>query len=462
LERIGNALVSYSIYLQQMVFPARLAVPYPLPPGGTPFWKAGLALCLLAGATWGVFVCRKKRPYLFVGWLWYVGMLVPVIGLIQISYYAHADRYTYLPGIGMAIAGTWAVADWSAGWKYRRLIVGGLMVTAIATLAVCGHIQTSYWKDNPTLWARALACTSDNAVALNNMGTFLVKHGKLEDAIVDFKKSLQIMPQFADAMNNLGKALALQGADDEAIGFYQKALEIKPDFLNARLNLGNLLLKHGRLDEAAAQFRSALEIQPDAEEAQYNLGKALLLKGDYDGAVACFQKMAPLSPVPLERWQSLAKHFEEEEDWKAVAACYRQAIKINPRSAESWVSLAKAFYRNGDFAAAIDSLQQALDANPDEASIQSNLALLLATAPDPSLRNSKKAVALAARANQLSGGANPLMLHTLAAAYAADGNYRLAADTARHALELAVAQKQDAQAAVLRQELDLYEAGGKP
>ncbi len=178
LERIGNALVSYVIYLRQMVFPEDLAIPYLYPPNGLAAWKVCLAFVVLAGVTAGVVACWKKRPYLLVGWLWYLGMLVPAIGLVQISYYAHADRYTYLPGIGLAMAGTWAVADWSAGWKYRRVALGGVMIVVVGAIIGLSHVQTSYWRDSESLWTRVLICAPDNCVAHSCLGSALFGRGE--------------------------------------------------------------------------------------------------------------------------------------------------------------------------------------------------------------------------------------------------------------------------------------------
>jgi tetratricopeptide (TPR) repeat protein len=462
-DRLGNALVAYVVYLGQMVCPAGLATPYGRPLNGQPVWKVCLAFLLLAAISAGVVVWRKRRPYLLAGWLWYLGMLLPVIGVVQITTAAaHADRYTYLPGIGLALAATWAVADWSTGWKHRRLVLGGLMLAVIGSLAVCAHIQTSYWKDSASLWTRALACTSDNFVALNNQGTALVQQGKLEEAIAHFKKSLEIAPSNAEALNNLGNALAMQGADDAAIAQYEKALAIRPGYNSAHYNLGNMLLKHGRLDEAIAHFKKSLEIAPEHAESLNGLGYALVLKGDLNGAMACFEKAAALSLDPLARWCSLGDGFLQKGVWEAAIACYQQAIKINPRSADVCANLGMALYRKGQTKEAIDCLQQALEINPSQLYAQNNLALLLATAPEPSLRNAARAVALATQASQLSGGGNPVILHTLAVAYAADGNYSLAADTARRALALAAAQKKDALAATLQQEIKLYEAKTPP
>ena len=530
LARTGNALVSYAVYLRQMVFPAGLAIAYPNPPGGQPMAKVCLALVVIAALSALAVACRKKRPYLLVGWLWFVGMLVPVIGLIQISAdVAHSDRYTYLPGIGLAIAGTWGATDLSSVWKLPRWVSAVLMMAAIGALALCGHIQTSYWKDSQSLWTRSLACTSGNFAAHVGLGGFFRVHGRLDEAIVQYREALEITPDdvetlnnlgnvlamkgedqaaiaqfhralaiqpgFADTyvnlgnvlthgrpdeaialgrkaleiapnnakiLNNLGKALAIKGADDAAIAQYQKALEIQPDYADVHFNLGNRLLKQGKLDEAAAHFRKAVEINPADADARNNLGRVLLLKGDGDGAMACFQQTTAMSPDPEAKWRSLGNGFLQQEYLQEAILCYRQAIKINPRSADACANLGMAFLKKGETNQAIDSWQQALAIAPNRLSVQNNLAWLLATASDTSLRNGAKAIALAIQADKLSGGGNPLILHTLAAAYAEQGSYGLAAATARRALALAVEQKMDALAAMLQTDIKLYEAKTPP
>jgi len=424
-ERVGNALVSYVTYLRQMVFPAGLANPYPFPHNGPPAWEVCLAAVGLAGVTAGVVACRKKRPFLLVGWLWYLGMLVPVSGIIQISYYAHADRYTYLPEIGLALAATWAAADGSAGWKHRRAALGGLMMAVMGALAVCAHIQTSYWKDSQSLWTRALACTSGNYVALHNLGALFLNQGKLDQAGEQFQASLKIAPDNPEALNNLANVLAMQGAGQAAIAQYQKALQIQPLYADAHYNLGNVLRKQGKLDEAVAQYRAALEIAPDHADARNNLGIALAMKGADQAAIAQYQK----------------------------------ALEIQPRHAEARFNLGNVLLQQGKVDEAIAQYRQALEIKPDDLGALNNLAWLLATAPAPSLRNGAEAVALATKAGQLSGGANPAVLRTLAAAYAEAGRFDQATATARKALAEAQAQSNDSLAGALREQIQLYEAG---
>jgi len=422
--RMGNAWISCVVYLRQMVWPTGLAVFYPFPEKGAPFWEISLAILLLAVITAGVLAYWRTRPWLWVGWFWYLGMLVPVIGIVGAGDFAHADRNTCLPQIGLYILLTWAVADGSAGWKHRRLVLGGLMIAVVGALIICARIQTSYWRDSESLWNRALDCNSDNGVARINLGNAYYAKGDWEAAGAQYRKALEIKPDDAEARNDLGVVLVVKGEPEAAIAQFRKALEIQPHYAEARLHLGNTLFAKGDQEEAIAQFRRALEIQPDFAEARLNLGNALLTKGAREEAI--------------------------EQ--------YRFAVKIKPDFAEALSNLGAALFMQGQTREALDAWQKSLEIKPGQLAVQSQLAWLLATAPDASLRNGAKAVTLAAQASQWSGGGNPAILRTLAAAYAEEGNYGQAAATARRALELAVQQKQDALAAALQNEIKLYQA----
>jgi hypothetical protein len=185
--RIYNAVVSYVIYLGKMVYPARLAVFYPYSASEMLAWKAGLGMVLLAGICIAFFWLRHKRPYLLVGWLWYLGMLVPVIGLMQVAGHARADRYTYLPQIGIYIIVAWGVGNLLRSWRYRRQVFGIAASIVIAALMACASIQTSYWRNSESLWTHALACTSRNYIAHNNLALVLAAQGQSADAFQHFK-----------------------------------------------------------------------------------------------------------------------------------------------------------------------------------------------------------------------------------------------------------------------------------
>jgi tetratricopeptide (TPR) repeat protein len=390
-SRLGNALVSYVVYLRQMIWPEGLAPFYPMPENGQPVWATALSFLLLALITGGVLVFGRKRRWLLAGWLWYLGMLIPMIGLVQVGSFGHADRMTYLPGIGLVLAGTWAAGDWSAGWKHRRAALGGLTAVVIGALMVCAWRQAGYWKNNETLWTHTLACTTRNYVARNNLGLALLQKGKVDEAIAHFQYALKILPTYGTALCNLGDAFDKKGRVDEAIRQYQEALKFQPTFFIVHNTLGLDLLRRGRVDEAITHFQQAVELVPDYVDGHVNLGNAFLQKRNAGEAIARFQ--------------------------------------------------------------------EALQLKPADPTGQKDLAWLLATCPDASLRNGNKAVDLARQANATTGGEDPLMLHTLAAALAEAGRFPEAVETARRALRLARAQSDTRLAGALESEMKLYQAG---
>jgi protein O-mannosyl-transferase len=491
-DRAGNALVSYAVYLRQMVFPAALATAYPLLPQGEPARKVWLGLFLLTAISAAVIAFRKKCPWLLTGWLWYLGMLLPVIGIVQISGdCAHSDRYTYLPGIGIAIAVTWAVADGGAALKIPRMALAVLMAAVTGALIVAGHTQTSFWRDDETLWTRALACTQSNCVAHCNLAMPLVDKGAYEAAISECRQALQIKPHSSAALNNLGNALAGEGRFDEAITQYRLALQARPDYAEAMSDLGSAYLRTGDLDRAIAQYRKALELMPDKAKAFCNLGmaldrkgdldgaiaqyrqavtckpdfgdarhflgKALLRKGDLAGAMACLEDLSGSVADPAVKWVNLGNDCLQKGDLEESIICYRQTLRLDPRSATACANMGLAFLEKRAIKEAIESWEQALAIKPEQPNVQINLAWLLATTPDDSLRNGARAVALAEQVDTSSGGTAGV-LHTLAAAYAAAGRYGEATATARRALELAVAHKNEDLTAKLPNEIKLYEA----
>ena len=294
--RMENAVVSYVIYLWQMIYPLGLAAVYPNPINHLPFWQVGGALGLLLAITGVIFAFRRKHPYLVVGWLWYLGMMVPVIGIVQISYYAHADRYTYLPQIGVYLMLTWMAANLCAGWRHRRVVLGGFSAIILSALIYSAHMQVSYWRNSESLWTHTLACTADNYFAHNNLGAALQKRGQIDAAIAHYQKSLEIKPEYFIARNNLGMVLAEIGQVDAAIAQYQKALEIKPDLVKVQYNLGNALARRGQADAAISHYQMALRIKPDYVEALNNLGAIMVRQGQADAALAYFQKALEIKP----------------------------------------------------------------------------------------------------------------------------------------------------------------------
>ena len=423
VARIAEAPVSFVIYLIKMVWPTGLAVIYPNPEAILPWWPAALALWGLFSL--GFFLLRRKHPYLWIGWLWNLGMLVPVSGIVQISRHGRADHYNYLPQIGLYIGLTWMVADWAGEWRHRRVALGSVAAVILCVLSMAAYHQTSYWRDSITLWTHTLRYTPDSSVAHNDLGEALEQSGRVDEAVSHFHRAVEINPKYADAQYNLGVALEKNGRTEEAIAQFNKALEIVPNSAKAHYNLGVTLEKAGRVDEAISHYNRALEINPNSVKAHYNLGIVLGKVGRADEAIPHFAK----------------------------------ALELNPSSADINCNLGVALQACGRVDAAISHYSRALEINPKSVSVLRNLSWVLATCPEASLRNGLRAVALAEQANLLTGGSSPTILATLAAAYAETGRFDKALETAQAALQVTETQSNTDLASMLRREIKLYEAG---
>jgi tetratricopeptide (TPR) repeat protein len=371
--RMENAVVSYVTYLWQMVCPSGLVCLYPNPVNHLPPGQVVGALGLLLAVSGSVFAFRKTQPCLLIGWLWYLGMMIPVIGIVQISYYAHADRYTYLPQIGIYAAVTWIAAEWAAKWQVSRAVLGSLMASVLAVLMVCAWKQTEYWKNSETLWTHTIACTTGNYFAHNGLGFTLVQKGSVEEGISQYQQALQINPDFAEAHYNLGIALRQKGKVDEAISHYQTALQINPRHANAHNNLGGALLQKGNVAEAIFHFQKALQINPDDVEARYNLGNAVLQKGSVDEAIAHFQKALQIKPDDAQAHNNLGNALYQKGAVDEAIAHFQKALQINPDYAEARYNLGNALLQKGSVDEAITHFQKALQINPDYAEAHNNL-----------------------------------------------------------------------------------------
>jgi tetratricopeptide (TPR) repeat protein len=364
--RMENVVVSYVTYLWQMIHPLELACVYPNPVNHLPLWQVAGALGLLLAISGAVWAVRRTQPGFVVGWLWYLGMMVPVIGLVQISYYAHADRYTYLPQIGLYLLLTWGAANLCASWRYRRVALGGGSAIILMTLMVCARTQTAYWRNSELLWTHALACTSGNYIAHDNLANALPQK-EVDQAIAHYQEALLIKPNYAEAHNNLANALLQKGKMDEAIAHCQQALLIKPDYAEAHINLGIALLQKGDADEAITQFQTALQIKPDYAEAHYNLGNALLQKGQADDAIPQYQTALQINPGYAEAHHNLGSALLQKGRPDEAIAQYQMALQIKPDYAGAWYNLGNALLQKGNVDEAIAHYQQALQINPSNA-----------------------------------------------------------------------------------------------
>jgi protein O-mannosyl-transferase len=240
-ERFANAVLSYLVYMWQMIWPANLALFYPFPQNGVSMWQAVLAATILFGTAIAVFALRKSYPYLLVGWLWYLVMLLPATGIIQFNLQAHADRYTYLPQIGLYLMIGCGVADLLASWRYRAQVTTAVAVIVIFAFAFTARAQVSYWRDSETLWTHTIAVTKDNYFAHASLADLLMRRGRVSEAIEHSEEALRIRPRDADAQNNLGLAMLQTGDVKRAVAHLEKALEIDPANMNAEVNLAWVL-----------------------------------------------------------------------------------------------------------------------------------------------------------------------------------------------------------------------------
>ena len=293
--RIANALVSYCKYIQKMIWPDNLSVLYPYP-ASISGWQTIGALLTLGGITFLAIRYAKRFPWLAVGWLWYLGTLVPVIGLVQTGVQALADRYTYVPLIGLFIVIAWGGSRIVTGWRHKAMALSMASAVVLIFCMTASRFQVRHWYDSLALFNHALAATSDNYVMHNNLGFELASKGHLDKAITHYREALAINPDFEAAHINLGVALRRQGRVDDSIKYYNAVLNARPGYAGVHHNLGLNLLQQGRVDQAVAHFQQALHIRSDYAEVYNSLGAAMVSKGKIKEAVASFRQALRLNP----------------------------------------------------------------------------------------------------------------------------------------------------------------------
>jgi len=294
--RLQNALISYVVYIFKAFWPVNLGVYYPYPEIVS-LWKAAGSTLLIFAVTAAVIFKARKVPYLPMGWFWYLGTLVPVIGLVQIGAQAHADRYTYIPLTGLAIILAWGGADLVSRLKPGRILP--LLAASVAALAlsIAGSSQVSYWKDSITLFERTIAVTKNNWMAHNSLGSALKDAGRLDESIRSYHESIRIKPYFQEAHNNLGVALTAAGKKQEAAESFRTALRLKPDYAEAHDNLGVVLAQMGGLTEGLEHIKRSLEINPDNAKAHNNMGNVFSMMGEKNDAIRHYSEALRINPA---------------------------------------------------------------------------------------------------------------------------------------------------------------------
>jgi tetratricopeptide (TPR) repeat protein len=375
--RIGNALVSYIGYITKMIWPARLAVLYPHPMS-LPIWEIVGAALLLMILTILILIAGRRRPYLPVGWLWYLGTLFPVMGLVQAGLQAMADRFTYIPLVGLFIIVAYGAPDLLARWRYRSTALatsGGLVLflLMITTLS-----QVKLWQNTVTLFNHTLQVTGDNPIIHNNLGVTLMKQGKEKEAWAHYIQALEINPNYADAQYNLAALLIRQGKDQEAMVQLARTLRIKPGHAEAHHDLGVLLTKQGKIQEAIHHYTEAVRARPDYGEAYRNLGIALVSQGRDKEAVPYFREALEINPKDYIAHNNLGAALSRQGRIREAMAHYAQALQINPTSAEAHYNLGSLLALQRDDGEAIAHLNEALRINPRDAQGHYQMAAILA------------------------------------------------------------------------------------
>ncbi|UCE85338.1 MAG: tetratricopeptide repeat protein [Deltaproteobacteria bacterium] len=492
--RIANALHSYAAYLWQGIWPRDLAVYYPHPREALPLAEVILCGVLLLLATGAALRLLRRAPYVAVGWFWYLGMLVPVIGLVQVGSAARADRYTYLPFVGLAIALAWGAPAVLRRVPRGRAVAAALGAAAVLAMATVTARQVAIWRSTESLFEHALRVTADNAIAHIALGGERLRADRLEEAQAHFDAALEIWPRSALAQSGLGNIAAQRERWDEATRRFRRALRIDPDLLEAHAGLGYVALQQQRFANAIAHYFDFLRIAPNRPEILANLGHALALDGRPGPAIERLRTAIRLDPQLALAHAYLGQALAQEGRMGPAIASYREALRLDPDLDDVRGALAGALMREGQTDAALaqleiavrreperfefqlamgDALQaagrdaeaaaryrEALRRQPDSKPALNNLAWLLATSADAALRDADEAVRLAERAAELSGRQDASVLDTLAAAQAAAGRPAEAERTAAEALERAA--DDPALAARIREHLRSYREGSAP
>jgi protein O-mannosyl-transferase len=333
--RTYNALISYLKYIGKAFYPVHLAVFYPHPFENVSVLYAVISAAVLLAVTILVILCAPNRRYLITGWFWFVVTLIPVIGIVQVGSQAYADRYTYVPYIGLFLMLAWLLSQ-------RKIILGLSMVTILTTLGICAHRQAGYWNNSFTLFYHAIEVTQNNYVAYNNLGAAFAGLDRFSEAIDAHTRAIKINPNFAEAFHNLGNDYGKLGRSAEAIEAYEQAIKINPNYAQVFIDLGIALDKLNRGIEAIEAYKQSIKINPSSARAYFNLGVA-------------FDRLSRTSD--------------------AIDA-YRQAVKIKPDYAKAYCNLGNVYSKLARFTDAIKAYQQAISIKPDYVEAQYNLGIV--------------------------------------------------------------------------------------
>jgi len=374
--RIENAFVSYVKYIAKMIWPDRLAVLYPHPIT-LPLWEVVGATLLLMIITTLVILAGRKRNYYIMGWFWYLGTLLPVIGLVQAGIQAMADRFMYIPIIGLFIMVVYGISDFLMGWRYGKVVLatsGGvlLLILMVATMS-----QVQLWRTSVMLFSHTLRVTDDNYLIHNNLGVTLAKQGKDQEAAIHYRKALEINPRYTDAHYNLAALLVRQRKAQEAIDHFNEALKIKPNRVDVHNDLGVILAKQGKIQEAAIHFAEAIQINPNYARSYFNWGILLIQQGKNEEAIPYFNKALQINPNDPTIHNNLGAALAGVGRPEEAIAHYNQALQINPDYVDAHLNLGSLLTFQRKDQEAVPHYYEALRINPSDARAHYELGAIL-------------------------------------------------------------------------------------
>lgn len=327
--RVANATVTYAAYLLRTFWPANLAVLYPYQ-SHLPAWQVAVAGAVLACVTAWAVRLRRSRPYLAVGWFWYLGTLLPVIGLVQVGLQASADRYTYVPIVGIMLMLAWGAADFLKAQARAKPVILSAAAAACSACLVLTWVQSGYWQNSVTLFSHAIASTANNAVAHNNLAIYYLTHRQVQEAIPHFREALRIKPDYFEAHTNLAAVLSRAGELVESEREYQLSLSLQPASAEAHRGYGELLVSEGRLYEAVREFTTAVELRPDYADGHYELGRILASLGQLNEALAQFYEAVRLKPDDPAVHYGVASLLASSGRFAEAIAQFSEALRLNP------------------------------------------------------------------------------------------------------------------------------------
>jgi len=363
-DRVPNVVISYVHYILKTMYPVHLATFYPYPVA-FPWWKVTAAIVVLAALTMLAIRHMHRHPYVIVGWFWFIGTLVPVIGLVQVGVQSMADRYMYLPIVGLFIIIAWGLPELISNWRYKRFWLGAPAIMAVVVLSVVTWNQTGYWKNSESLFSHAIAVTENNFVAHYNLGIALASKDETDQAIAHYQKSLAISPNQPDVYMSLGLAFDEQGENEKALVCLQQSVLLDPEYYHGQYNLGTLLLKKGEWDQAIPHLEKAAQLHPDNDQAHFNLAKALFHKMDYVSALKYALKVISMNPGHEKAHQIAGVILFKQGNLKEAQSHFSSALSLNPYSAEALQYEGYIFLKHNQLDKALSSFKKALIHDPD-------------------------------------------------------------------------------------------------